>query len=50
MFVFVLRERKTYRLEKRRQKQMSERNIGAECASKRGRAVERLAEFFGDSD
>ena len=46
MFVFALRE--TYRLEKQRQKQMSERNIGAERASKRGRGVERLAEFFGD--
>ena len=29
---------------------MSERNIGAERASKRGRGVEHLAEFFGDSD
>ena len=29
---------------------MSERNIGAERASKRGRAIERLAEFFGDPD
>ena len=50
MFVFALREREREKLTGWRSGGRNRwvRGMGAECASKRGRGVERLAEFFGD--